>query len=393
MKGTAMKAQLNGYKVKLNGYKAKLNGYKAQLHNKRKMMGAALVGLSLAFFAAPIQAGVITDMAGRKVVLPEKIERVIALQGALSVLCCLDCTDRVVGVENEELSSTHWIGEKGRTYSMANPGLAGLPAVGSRQSPLPEKIISLKPQVLFTGGGADSADQLQRQTGIPVVVLPPGELGAGEMRFYQTLRLAGRICGKTEQANRCISRIEKEKAELAARIAQIPQGERKRAYVGGLQFRVGHGLMGTSRAYPPFQMAGAINVVDALPVARTLIKGRFTLEREVFLTLSPDVIFVSESGLDAVVGELASPVYRDIPAIREGRVYGLLPHYYSADPATVLAEAWYVGKVLYPEAFRDIEIAKKADELYTFFHGRPLYAEMEANFGGFKPLAEIRWKR
>lgn len=354
---------------------------------------AALVGLCLAFFAVPLQAGAITDMAGRKVVLPEKIERVVALQGALSILCCLDCADRVVGVENEELSSMHWIGEKGRTYSMANPGLAGLPAVGSRRNPLPEKIINLKPQVVFTGAAADRADQLQRQTGIPVVVLPPGELGAGERRFYQTLRVAGRICGKTEQAERLISRIEKEKAELAARIARIPQSERKRVYIGGLQFKVGHGLMGTSRAYPPFQMAGAINVVDALPVSQTLIKGRFTLEREVFLTLSPDVIFVSESGLDAVAGELASPVYRDIPAVKAGRVYGLLPHYYSADPATVLAEAWYVGKVLYPEAFRDIEIAKKADELYTFFYGRPLYAEMENNFGGFKPLAEIKWKR
>jgi iron complex transport system substrate-binding protein len=54
---------------------------------------------------------------------------------------------------------------------------------------------------------------------------------------------------------------------------------------------------------------------------------------------------------------------------------------------------WYVGKVLCPEAFRDIEIPRKADELDTFFYGHPLYGEMEGIFGGFKPLAEIRWKR
>lgn len=346
------------------------------------------------FFPAPppLRAGVVTDMSGRKVVLPDRVERAVALQGALSILCYIGCAEKIIGVENEEQPATRWIGQKGRTYALANPALAKLPAFGARTKPIPEKIINLAPQVIFTGGSASEAKELQRQTGIPVVVLSTGDLGAGKKRFFQSLQLAGSIFDREANAEKFINRIEKEIAGLALRTASLPQDVRKKAYVGGLQFRVGHGLMGTSRDYPPFQMAGAINVVDSLPVNQTLVKGRFTIDTEVFMTLTPDYVFISEGATESVVRDLASPLYRDLPAIKNGRVHGILPYYYSADPATVLAEAWYVGKILYPDLFRDIEIAQKADELYNLFYGRPLYRQMEEIFGGFKPLAEVKWK-
>ncbi len=359
----------------------------------KAIMHLILVLLLIPALPSGLFAATLTDLAGRKVTVPDSIERAVALKGALSILCYLDAVTSIVGVENEELPSTHWIGSKGRTYSMAYPHLGRLPAVGSRNKPNPEKIISLKPQVIFIGASSNAAEQLQRQTGIPVVVLETGDLGAGKESFYRSLSLAAEVMGRKERAGQLITRIEKEFKELKARISQLPSAARKEIYVGGLQFKVGHGLLGTSRDYPPFQAVYASNVADRLPVNQTLVKGRFSIDTETLLSLAPEVIFISESGKDAALKDLQTPLFRNLPAVRTGQIYGLLPHYYSADPATVLAEAWYVGKVLYPDHFREIEIAKKADELYRFFNGRPLYAELEKLFGGFKPLVDSQWKR
>ena len=38
-------------------------------------------------------------------------------------------------------------------------------------------------------------------------------------------------------------------------------------------------------------------------------------------------------------------------------------YYYSTNIDTVIANAYYIGKVLYPDEFRDIDPAEKADEI------------------------------
>ena len=46
---------------------------------------------------------------------------------------------------------------------------------------------------------------------------------------------------------------------------------------------------------------------------------------------------------------------------------------------TSLANAYYIGKVLYPEQFADIDPAAKADEIYEFVVGDPVYEQLKAN--------------
>ncbi|MDO5846275.1 MAG: iron ABC transporter substrate-binding protein, partial [Methanocorpusculum sp.] len=43
---------------------------------------------------------------------------------------------------------------------------------------------------------------------------------------------------------------------------------------------------------------------------------------------------------------------------------------------------YYIGKLLYPEQFADIDPAKKADEIYTFLDGAPVYEQLKANMKG-----------
>jgi iron complex transport system substrate-binding protein len=53
-----------------------------------------------------------------------------------------------------------------------------------------------------------------------------------------------------------------------------------------------------------------------------------------------------------------------------------------------MADAYYVGKVLYPDKFSDIEPDAKADEIYTFLIGEPVFDKMNGAFNneGFKKL-------
>ena len=345
----------------------------------------------LLFFSSPLTARMITDLGGRTLEVPDKIERVVALRGALSLICYLNLADRVVGVEHHETTHTSWVGSRGRSYRMANPGLGDLPIIGSRNKPQPEKIIGVKPDIILLGSGGERlAEQLERQTAIPVVIVEIGDLAGSKQRFYRSLQLIGKLCGAEKRGQAICDKIETQIGELACRTRNLSPTERKRVYIGGLQFKVAHGILGTSCSYPPFEMVNADNVVDKLTVNRKLIRGRFTIKKEIFVTLDPDILFVCESGLSMVGKELDEPLYQNLKVRCSDRIYLLMPHYYGADPATVLSEAWYVGKVLYPERFSDIEIADVADQLYTFFVGRPLYREMVKIFGGFTKLSELK---
>ncbi len=48
----------------------------------------------------------------------------------------------------------------------------------------------------------------------------------------------------------------------------------------------------------------------------------------------------------------------------------------------MLADAYFIGSVLYPEQFADIDPAEKADEIYSFLVGEPVFAELNSQYDG-----------
>ncbi len=82
-------------------------------------------------------------------------------------------------------------------------------------------------------------------------------------------------------------------------------------------------------------------------------------------------------------------LWRDLRALREGKVFGVLPYnWYTQNFDSVLADAYFVGKTLFPGRFADIDPAGKADEIYRFLVGKELFAAIDASFGDrtFRPL-------
>jgi iron complex transport system substrate-binding protein len=48
---------------------------------------------------------------------------------------------------------------------------------------------------------------------------------------------------------------------------------------------------------------------------------------------------------------------------------------------TAVADSFAAGKILYPRGFTDLDPKKKADEIYTFLLGKPVYPQLEKEFG------------
>jgi len=114
------------------------------------------------------------------------------------------------------------------------------------------------------------------------------------------------------------------------------------------------------------------------------------IDKEKLLSWNPDVIFIDEASYSLVVEDLKDPVYQSLDAVREGRVYGVMPYnWYANNYDTVLADAYFIGKILYPDQFVEVDPEQKADEIYTMLDGKPVYAEMKQIFGGFVPFSQI----
>lgn len=109
------------------------------------------------------------------------------------------------------------------------------------------------------------------------------------------------------------------------------------------------------------------------------------VSKEQILAWDLDILFVGLATLTVVSGgvivELSTvPSYNAMKAVQNDAVYVVLPHTsMEANYETILADAYYIGKVLYPDQFADIDPAAKADEIYQFVVGVPVYDQLNAN--------------
>lgn len=331
----------------------------------------------------------VKDALGRGVRVPEKVQRVVAIgPGALRLVVFLEATERVVGVEHGE---RRW-SPVGRPYRVAHPELAELPIIGlagPSPTPNPEAIIEVDPEVIFaTYTSRKEADELQRRTGRAVIVLSYGPLGRfyGE-EIFQSLRIAGEVLDKQGRAEELIAFLRAAMQDLKGRVRGVPEASKPTVYVGALGFKGGYGIESTQCDFPPFTAIEARNVLGNC-------QGHRFVDKEFLLKVDPDVIFLDLGNLHLVKEDYRRhrAFYRSLKAFREGRLYGILPfNWYATNLETSLADTYFIGKVLYPDRFRDVDPEEKAREIFRFFVGRDVYEEMKAAYGGFGRIDPSRW--
>jgi iron complex transport system substrate-binding protein len=343
------------------------------------------------FFWIPILSHsgerVFTDSAGREIKLPDRIERAICSgAGCLRLLTYLQAQNLIVAVDDIEKRRQPF---DARPYALANPQFKNYPLFGEfRGYDNPELIMALNPQpqvILKTFGtmGHDP-EKLQKKTSLPVVVLEYGDLSIHRSSFYQSLRLMGKVVDKGKRAEEIISFFESHIKGLSDRTKNI--SEPKTCYVGGIAFKGPHGFQSTEPDYPPFPFINVRNMAYD-PLLKG--KGQSDIAKEKIVEWDPHILFLDLSTLQ--MGDKAGglyelrtdPAYQALTAVKQGRVYGVLPYnWYAQNFGSILANAYLIGKLLYPNRFQDINPEAKADEIYTFLVGKPVFKEIDRMFQG-----------
>jgi len=335
--------------------------------------------------AAPAVTVTITDLAGRTVDVLETAERVVAIgPGSLRLVCYAGAADQVVGIEGMESQQS-----LGRPYILACPDLLELPVVGQGgpdSTPDPEALLTTDPDVIFVAYLVDAttADELQSKTGIPVVVLSYGPLGTFNEELMESIELVGDLTGHADRGMEVAEQLRAWLADLDGRTADISDTRKPTVYAGALGMKGTHGIESTQTDFPPFTAINAANVVDECRG-----QGSVIIDKEQLLEWDPDHIFVDESGYAMVRDDYGKNpgFYEALKAVKDGELYGYLPfNYYTTNVGTAIADAYFMGTVIYPDAFSDVDPEAQADEIYTFLLGVPLYEKMAADFGGFTKL-------
>lgn len=330
----------------------------------------------------------ITDLLGREVTIPANAQNFVCIgPGCLRLYCYVGDVNEIVGIEQTEVTN----GVTGRPYAMAHPRLLKLPVIGPGgpgNAPDPEKILAVSPDVIFTLYNSDvsTVDELQSKTHIPVVALSYGNTEVFNPAVNASLEIIGKITGEEERAAEVVQYFAKCQEDLTNRTKDIATVKKPRVYLGALSSRGTHGIESTSGIYSLFS---AVNVRNVATEAG--IKQYVMLDKEKLLEMNPDIIFLDAGGLAKVQQDYQTDpqYYQGLTAFQTGKVYLQLPYnYYYTNIDIALCDAYYIGSIVYPEQFKDVDIVSKSNEIFKELLGKELYAEVAQEYnGGFQQLS------
>lgn len=336
--------------------------------------------------AAPLK---IIDMASREVIIDKIPAKIIAVNSASRFITYLGADDRLCGIENIDRNFINT-----RAYTIARQAeFEKLEIIGEGGVNKPhnlEKIISVAPDLIFEGFcDKDAADLLQRQCAIKVLSLSYGDKNwFDENIFFATLNTAARALGCETRAAELINFVETLNADLTKRAAagagvKNPNAA-PRCYIGAVSFRGRQGITSTDSAYAPFIKTGAANVVSEIGQ-----NSHIFLDREKLLVYDPEFIFIDAAGLATLNEDYIKnkEYYKRLGAVKNKKVFLCLPSvFYNLNIETLYVNSYFIGKIINAGAFKDIDPAAKADEIFEKFCGKKCYETLNKEYGAFSRL-------
>jgi iron complex transport system substrate-binding protein len=253
----------------------------------------------------PVEVAVhdVRDDLGRTVKVPVKIEQAISLAPSLTeTIFAIGAGDRLVGVT---------------TYCNYPPEAAAIEKVGDTQTPNIERIVALKPQVVFvsTASQLEAFSKTLDEQGIAVYVTNPSSLHD----VLQNMSQLGELFGREEYADSVV-------VSLAGRASAVrdegnfdrdqpgPGWEAPRVFVqisNEPLFTIGRDSFLTEL----IEQAGGVSVT------KDVASGYPKLSKERAAALDPDVIILASSD-DNLEPNAA---FKDSKAVEAGRVFRIDP--------------------------------------------------------------------
>ena len=343
----------------------------------------------------------VTDMIGREVtVVPGSYKRVVCIgAGALRMYSYIGDVALLAGVEDIDNTALEdrpmMFDSVARPYVLAyGETFNTLPSCGvggpMAQTAEAEKILSCNPDIVISEfEDVEKEDALQEQLGVPVITLKCGSGGVFDDAFRGSMELLGKVFGKEEKAAALNNYVQDQAAEITARTADIADENKPSVYVCGLgNWGTTDHLM-TAENYVSFEIANVKNVLSG-----TGTQGIQPIEEEKFVAIGDDMDIII---MDAAAVKNIAPLYREDPTLfdtckawQNGEVYlEMAYNAYYTNFEIALINTWFIAKTVYPEAFADIDMTAKTNEVTQAFFGMDLAEEIFAcpsSFGGYQKI-------
>ena len=326
---------------------------------------------------------IVEDALQRKVGIPDTIRQIVCIRSsAIRLVTYAGGAPLICGVEEQETRPNEF------THLYAHPELATKPIIGPGMGGDPELIMATHPDVIFMSSTTyGDADALQQKTGIPVFTVEYGDLGKNRPIFYNSLRLIANVLHTESQTDSLIGFIDRQIANLKDRTRKADHS--RRVYVGGISYKGQKGITSTDPYYAAFRFLEINNVASELDSTYVSpITGTY-IDWEKLIDWNPDVIFVDVGGWSLVQEDLKkhSGINELLNAYRNREIYTLWPynnHHSNFD--VMLVNAWYAGKVLFPEQFSDISMRDKTNEIMSKFVGASIADSLSRQWGNYRNI-------
>lgn len=347
-----------------------------------------LMGSSL-LLSAGAWAESITDIAGRQVELPKKVDRILLGEGRLIYAVALLEGDkplsRIAGWQGDfRKLDPHTYAR----YKEKFPEIDKIPLIGNTtaESVSAEKVLTLNPDVAIfglSGHGPGRSSELVTQlekAGVPVVFI---DFRTSPLKnTVPSMRILGKALHREAEAERYIKFYQDNVAKITDVTKTIPEDKKPKVFIE-LKAATSDECCGTAGNG---NMGDFIDLAGGINIAKGLLPGALgTVNLEKIIATNPDVYIATGAraanapGLGIKLGaDVPYEVARNslnsilnrkgintLPAVQEGRTYAVWHSFYNS-PYNVLAIQEF-GKWFYPEQFKDIDTQKTMDTLYKDF--------------------------
>jgi iron complex transport system substrate-binding protein len=334
-------------------------------------------------------AATVTDIAGRSVEVPAKVDRILLGEGrlfyAVSLLEGKKPFDRIVG----------WQGDfrklDPQTYSVYQakfPEIDKIPLIGNTtaDSVSPEKVLTLNPDVAIfglSGHGPGRDSQLVKQlekAGVPVVFV---DFRTSPLKnTLPSMRLLGKVLHREQQAENYINFYQDNVRLVTDVTSKIPDNQKPSVFIE-LKAATSDDCCGTAGNG---NMGDFIDLAGGNNIAKGLLPGALgQINLEKVLSANPDVYIASgakapdakdpgiklgakvteQQARDSLNSAMQRTGISTLKAVQDGNSHAIWHSYYNS-PYNVLAVQAF-AKWIYPEKFASLDPKKTMDSMYQQF--------------------------
>jgi len=362
---------------------------KDTVNGRKSRWGIQLLAAATLMGSISSWAATVTDIAGRSVEIPTKVDRILLGEGrlfyAVSLLEGKKPFDRIVG----------WQGDfrklDPQTYSVYQakfPEIDKIPLIGNTtaDSVSPEKVLTLNPDVAIfglSGHGPGRDSQLVKQlekAGVPVVFV---DFRTSPLKnTLPSMRLLGKVLHREQQAENYINFYQDNVRLVTDVTSKIPDNQKPSVFIE-LKAATSDDCCGTAGNG---NMGDFIDLAGGNNIAKGLLPGALgQINLEKVLSANPDVYIASgakapdakdpgiklgakvteQQARDSLNSAMQRTGISTLKAVQDGNSHAIWHSYYNS-PYNVLAVQAF-AKWIYPEKFASLDPKKTMDSMYQHF--------------------------